>query len=104
MCTWETFSSLADVPFSGVIILCHGIGDTASCCGLGKVRVLAMAVSRKCVWRIRARRQLVVRAAQMCYSLFIIYTCAVPKMTVKTGPAKTGPAGALAMAMQMVLL
>ena len=31
------------------------------------------------------------------YSLFC--TCAVPKMTVKTGLAKTGPAGPLAMAM-----
>ena len=35
----------------------------------------------------------------MFYSLFIICACTVPKMTVKTGPAKTGPAGLLAMAM-----
>ena len=44
------------------IILCRGIGDTASCRGRGKAQVLAIAVSRKWMWRIRARRQ-VVRAA-----------------------------------------
>ena len=31
--------------------------------------------------------------------LFIICACAVSKMTVKTGPAKTAPAGPLATAM-----
>ena len=30
---------------------------------------------------------------------FIICACAVPNMTIKTGPAKTGPAGPLATAM-----
>ena len=36
---------------------------------------------------------------QTCYSLFIICESAVPKMTVKTGPAKTRPAGLLGTAM-----
>ena len=36
---------------------------------------------------------------QMCYLLFIISVCTVKRMTVKTGQAKTGPAGLLASAM-----
>ena len=68
MYTWETFSSLADVPFRDVI-LCHGIGDTASCCGCAEIWVPAIARCRTCVWHIRTRRQ-VIRAAPNL--LFII--------------------------------
>ena len=89
MCAWKAFISLADVPFRD-IILCRGISDTASCCDRGEVWVPA-------VWRIHACRQLVLRVAPNM--LFIICRCAVPKMTVKTGPAKTRPAGPLAAAM-----
>ena len=47
----------------------------------------------------KVRVALVVRAAPNVLGLFIIGACAVSKMTVKTGPAKTAPAGPLATAM-----
>ena len=54
----------------------------ACCCGRGEVRVPAIPLRRKCVWRIRARRRQVIRAFPTCYSLFIICACAVSKLTV----------------------
>ena len=67
------------------IILCCGIGDT-----------VAMA------WY---KHELLLDAAVQVRN-FIICACAVPKMTLKTGPAKTGlaktgQAGPLATAMQL---
>ena len=41
-------------------------------------------------------------APNMLFIIHYLCTCAVSKLTVKTDPAKTGPAGPLAMAMQMV--
>ena len=54
------------------------------------------------MWRRRARQRQVVRAATNVLFILIICACAVPKMTVKTGPAKTRPAGPLATALGII--
>ena len=79
----------------GNIILYHWIGDTA-CLFLWPWQGTS---SRKCVWRIRAHQRQVVRGAPNV--LFIVYylrMCSF-KNTMKTGTAKTRPAGPLASAM-----
>ena len=100
MCAWEAFSSLVDVPFWGyhpvllnrwycqLLWSCRGTSTSYS--SAQKVHVAYMRVlTTGC------------KRGPKCVIHYLLSAHAqVPKMTVKTGPVKTGPAGPLAMTMQ----